>query len=252
LEAVLAMHERRTSEACALFDRLRSLANRLEILEPCVIPWSGDAITAYLYGGRIEEAVAIIESLELMAERLPCQFPRIVATGARAALTQAAGDLEATTRMLEDAAGRAAGIGMPVLEARIRARLGGLLRRSGQDRTARPQLRRAIELSEASGAEGLLAKVSEEMKLAGGRQRARVENPDELTPAELRVRHIAEQGLKTKQIASELFVTQNTIETHLQRIYRKLGINSQRELIALARHAEPRSHPNGGERAAGG
>jgi DNA-binding NarL/FixJ family response regulator len=193
--------------------------------------------------------MAIIESLELMAERLPCQFPRIVATGARAALV---GDLATTTQLLEDAAGRAAGVGMPVLEARIRARLGALLRRSGQDRTARPQLRRAVELAEASGAEGLLAKASEELKLAHGRQVHRVENPDELTPAELRVRHVAEQGFKSQQIARELFVTQNTIETHLQRIYRKLGINSQRELIALARRAEPRSHPNGGERAIGG
>ena len=247
VEAVLAMHARQTAEACALFDRLRSLANRLEILEPCVVPWAGDAITAYLYGGRIDEALAIIRSLESMADRLPCQFPRIVATGARAALTQAAGDVETTTRSLEEAATLAAGIGMPILEARIRARLGGLLRRSGEDRAARPHLRRAVELADGSGAEGLLAKATEELKLAGGRQHHRVENPDELTPAELRVRRIAEQGFKSQHIARQLFVTQNTIETHLQRIYRKLGINSQRELIALARPSAPGPYPNGGE-----
>ena len=64
-------------------------------------------------------------------------------------------------------------------------------------------------------------------------------DPDELTPAEARVRRLAERGLNVRQIAGQLFNTENTIETHLQHIYRKLGINSQRELIALARQPEP-------------
>src|SRR4029077_4279789 len=72
LEAVLAMHARRTAEACALFDRLRALANQLQILEPCIVPWSGDAITAYLYGGRIDDALAVLGLLGAMGGALPC------------------------------------------------------------------------------------------------------------------------------------------------------------------------------------
>jgi len=53
------------------------------------------------------------------------------------------------------------------------------------------------------------------------------------------VRRLAEQGVKPRQIADQLFVSLNTIETHLQHVYRKLEINSQRELIALAHHPEP-------------
>jgi len=233
--AVLAMHARRTADACALFDRLRALANRLQILEPCIVPWAGDAITAYLYGGRIQDALTIVASLESMAERLPCRFPRIVALGARAAMTQVEGDLEATKRLLEEAIVLATESGMPILEARIRHRLGALLRRSGHDRDARPLLRRALELAEECGADGLAIKAGEELKLAHGRQQHRVVDPDALTAAEVRVRSLAEQGVKSGQIADQLFVTANTIETHLQHIYRKLGINSQRELIALAR-----------------
>src|SRR5438128_485860 len=159
LEAVLAMHARRTADACALFDGLRTLANQLQILEPCIVPWSGDAITAYLYGGRIDDALAIIASLESMAERLPCRFPRIVAMGARAALTQADGEQK---ELLHEAVALASDSGMPVLEARLRHRLGALLRRSGQDRAARPFLRRAVELAEACGAEGLAKRAGEE------------------------------------------------------------------------------------------
>jgi tetratricopeptide (TPR) repeat protein len=239
IEAVLAMHERRTPDACALFDRLRVLADQLQILEPCIVPWAGDAITAYLYGGRMEDAMAVLTSLESMAERLPCRFPRIVAVGSRAALKQIEGDLDAVRLLLEQAIELASASGMPLLEARIHHRLGALLRRSGQDRAARPLLRRAIELAESCGADGIVRKAGEELKLAHGRQHRQHVDPDALTAAELRVRHLAERGVKSRQIADQLFVSVNTIETHLQHIYRKLGINSQRELLALARHPEP-------------
>ncbi|TMC66775.1 MAG: hypothetical protein E6J16_00870 [Chloroflexota bacterium] len=238
MEAVLAMHARRTADACALFDRLRALANQLKILEPCIVPWSGDAITAYLYGGRIEDALAVLASLESIAEHLPCRFPRVVAIGARAAFKQAEGDLATTQRLLEDAVVLASESGMPLLEARITHRLGVSLRKWGQDRAARPLLKRALELAEACGAEGLANKAEEELKLAHGRQHRRVTDPDALTPAELRVSNLAELGVRPQLIAGQLFLTLNTIETHLQHIYRKLGINSQRELIALARRRE--------------
>jgi len=248
MEARLAMHDRRTADACTLFDRLRALANQLQILEPCVVPWSGDAINAYLYGGRIDEAQAIIAYLDSMAEHLPCGFPRIVALGARAALTQVEVDQR---RLLDEAIALATESGMPILEARLRYRLGALLRRSGQDRAARPLLKRAIELAEECGAEGLAKKAGEELKLAHGRLQHRVVDPDALTPAELRVCNLAERGVRPQRIAEQLILTLNTIETHLQHIYRKLGINSQRELIALARRPEPSPPPNGGGRPRG-
>jgi len=238
MEAVLAMHDRRAADACALFDRLRALANRLQILEPCIVPWSGDAITAYGHGGRIEDAQAVLNSLESMAEQLPCRFPRIVVLGSRAGFKQAEGDIVGSTRLLDEAITLATESGMPLLEARIRTRLGIQLRRSGHDRAARPLLKRGLELAEACGAENLATKAGEELKLAHGRRHHRETDPDALTPAELRVRKLAEQGVKAKQIAEQFFLAPNTIETHLQHIYRKLGINSQRELMALARRPE--------------
>jgi DNA-binding CsgD family transcriptional regulator len=241
--AVLAMHERRTGDACALFDRLRTLAGQLQILEPCIVPWSGDAITAYLYGGRVDDARAVLESLESMAERLPCRFPRVVALGSRAALIQ--DDAAASRRLLDDAIALAAESGMPLLESRLRYRLGAQLRRSGQDRAARPLLRRAQELAEGCGAEGWATKAGDELRLAHGRQRGRRVDPDALTEAELRVRGLAERGLRPAKIAAQLFVSPNTIETHLQHIFRKMGINSQRQLMAAAR-APGDPSPNGG------
>ena len=136
---------------------------------------------------------------------------------------------------------------MPLLEARLRYRLGAQLRRSGQDVAARPLLRRALELADGCGAEGWAKKAGDELKLAHGRQRGRRVDVDALTDAELRVRALAERGVKPAKIADQLMVSVNTIETHLQHIFRKLGINSQRELMALARDRDDPS-PNGGDR----
>jgi DNA-binding CsgD family transcriptional regulator len=248
MEAVLAMHARRTADACALFDRLRRLASELQIMEPCIVPWAGDAITAYLYGGRVEDALAVLESLESMAQRLPCRFPRVVALGSRAALTQ--NDPVATRRLLDEAIVLATESGMPLLESRLRYRLGALLRKSGQDRAARPLFRRALELAEECGAEGWAKKAGDELKVAHGRQRRRRVDPDALTEAEQRVRALAERGVKPAKIADQLFLSLNTIESHLQHIFRKLGINSQRELMALARPPDELP-PNGAARPRG-
>lgn len=237
MEAVLAMHARDTARACALFDRLRALAARLEILEPCIVPWAGDAITAYAYGGRVAEAFDIVGWLEQMAERLPCRFPRIVVLGARAAFMQ--NDTAGAADLLRQAIDLSKGTGMALLEARMQHRLGTLLRKAGKDQEARPYLREAQLVAATRGAEGLAAKAGAELKAAGGRQHQPSVDPDALTPAEDRVCALAERGLKSRQIAGQLFVSINTVETHLQRIYRKRQVRSQTELMAKARHREP-------------
>jgi DNA-binding CsgD family transcriptional regulator len=54
-----------------------------------------------------------------------------------------------------------------------------------------------------------------------------------LTPAEQRVLRLLTEGLTTKAIATELFVSVSTIDRHLTHIYSKLGVRNRAEAIAL-------------------
>jgi DNA-binding NarL/FixJ family response regulator len=54
-----------------------------------------------------------------------------------------------------------------------------------------------------------------------------------LTPQELQVATLAAAGLSNKEAAARLFLSVKTIEAHLHRIYRKLGVRSRAELAPL-------------------
>ena len=60
-------------------------------------------------------------------------------------------------------------------------------------------------------------------------------NVDELSEAELRVVRYLPTNLRTPEIASELFVSTNTVRTHLRHIYAKLGAHGRAEAVDRAR-----------------
>lgn len=51
-----------------------------------------------------------------------------------------------------------------------------------------------------------------------------------LTPAELRVAALAARGYVNREIAEQLFITPSTVEQHLTRVFRKLGITGRDSL----------------------
>jgi LuxR family transcriptional regulator, maltose regulon positive regulatory protein len=58
---------------------------------------------------------------------------------------------------------------------------------------------------------------------------------DELSEAELRVVRYLPSNLRAPEIAAELFVSTNTIRTHLRHIYAKLGAHGRAEAVDRAR-----------------
>lgn len=117
------------------------------------------------------------------------------------------------------------------LFARGRAVLGALLLlgrallRAGQRTQASDALADARSRFAAMGAALWEARAIEDLERAApGRSEGA------LTPAERRIAALVAQGLKNREIGQTLYMSVGTVEAHLTRTYRKLGIRSRSEL----------------------
>lgn len=63
---------------------------------------------------------------------------------------------------------------------------------------------------------------------------SRKENGFGLTPRELEVLALLPKGMMSVQIATELFISEATVKTHLSSIYRKLSVANRSQAVALA------------------
>jgi LuxR family maltose regulon positive regulatory protein len=64
-------------------------------------------------------------------------------------------------------------------------------------------------------------------------ERTRLAEP--LTPAERRVLELLPTHLTDAQMAEQLFVSRNTVKTHVKSLYRKLEVSSRADAVARAR-----------------
>ena len=97
----------------------------------------------------------------------------------------------------------------------------------------------ALDAFEQLGAQPWAERARRELAASGARLRRR--NPstvDALTPQELQVALAAATGKTNREVGAALFISPKTVEVHLARVYRKLGIHTRAELIR--QHAE---HP---------
>lgn len=69
---------------------------------------------------------------------------------------------------------------------------------------------------------------------AGGEEAASDEELDRLTRREQEVMRLIAQGYAYKEVASELFISIKTVETHVSSVLRKLQLSSRHELTAWA------------------
>ena len=131
-------------------------------------------------------------------------------------------------------------LGMRFEVARTQLYLGARLRRDGLRRDAREHLRAALDVFDDLGAAPWAEQVRTELRASGETVRRRDAARDELTPQELQVALLACEGKTNRDIGLALFLSPKTIEAHLGRVYRKLGIHSRVELVRhFAAVAEP-------------
>jgi DNA-binding NarL/FixJ family response regulator len=123
---------------------------------------------------------------------------------------------------------------------------GEWLRREQRRVDARTQLRTAHDQFTSIGMEAFAKRARRELIATGEKVRKRSsETRDQLTPQEEQIARLARDGLSNPQIGAQLFLSARTIESHLRKIFTKLGIASRYELkTALAQRGRTASRPS--------
>jgi DNA-binding CsgD family transcriptional regulator len=91
-------------------------------------------------------------------------------------------------------------------------------------------LRSSLDRFGALGAAPYQARAERKLDACGLWPRARTGGPVALTPAEVAVARLVADGRTNREVARELVVSVKTVETHLGRVFAKLGVRSRTEL----------------------
>ena len=188
--------------------------------------------------GRRDEAARWVERADEVRERESLEeYPTgTYGLAAKAQLLAAAGDVAGALEASERAhvLGARSGVRPYLLYAlTVMASIVATARGAAE---ARELLREARAVAAACSDPGALAPALDD---AERRVRGRTEpgpaDRDDLSERELAVLRLLPTQLTFAEIGSELYVSKNTVRTHAQSIYRKLGVDSRADAVAAAR-----------------
>lgn len=207
-------------------DGLRELRTKIGIGEPGIFPFDADEIEALVGVGRLDEAQELAAELAVRGQQL--DRPRLLATGHRCTglVLASGGQLDEAVDSLDRALAEHDRLAVPVERARTLLTLGAVQRRARRKRVAREALDEALALFSRLGSAVWVQRTRAEIARIGGR----TSSGSALTAGEQRVAALVAQGRTNKEVAAELFITVNTVETTLRRVYAKLGVRSRGEL----------------------
>jgi DNA-binding CsgD family transcriptional regulator len=140
-------------------------------------------------------------------------------------------DSEAAERLYRQAIQRLERTRVRVELARAHLLYGEWLRRERRRVDARLQLRHAHHSFTEFGMEAFAERARVELEATGEQARKRtVETRDELTPQEAQISRLASEGATNQEIAARLFISPSTVDYHLRKAFRKLGVKSRHQL----------------------
>jgi DNA-binding CsgD family transcriptional regulator len=192
-------------------------------------PALSDLIEATALAGEIEQARRFLSLLHRRVDQDPLPFTALVLSRAEAVLASA-GDVSTS---FSTAVSRARRYGNAFEEGRTHLAYGRRLSTLSRDEAV-VQLQRAHECFQLVAAEPWAERAADELE-AIGRSRPPHSAPltEVLTPHEQEVVELAITGATTREMASELFMSPKTVESHLTSCYRKLGVRSKTQLAHI-------------------
>ena len=199
------------------------------------MPFAGDLAEALARAGAAERAEQVLAWLQDRADATGLVYPRAAVARARGILARDPAEAEAWFARARSAHQMKP---MPFEQARTLLCEGEALRRARRPAAARRPLRHALTIFSGLGARPWAARAMIELDATGARASARNDTTacpslDSLSSQELQVARAVGQGLNNVEAAAALFVSRKTVEAHLTRVYRKLGIRSRSQLARL-------------------
>ncbi|HWL41902.1 MAG TPA: AAA family ATPase [Ilumatobacter sp.] len=226
----------RVDRAVELLSATRSVAHEWGYDDTRGLNYHANLVEALVAAGRATEAEPVAAEAERIAARNGWPFSVLEAERCRAHVLVASGDPSSAMRLLDASEPGWAAIRRPFEVARAYLLLAEARRLARHPARARAALDRAAAMFAELGAQPWLDRVATERELLGRHGNAPVE-PAALTAAEAAVVALVRAGRSTPKVAGELSMSPRSVESHLTRIYRKLGVRNRRELLALGESA---------------
>jgi class 3 adenylate cyclase/DNA-binding CsgD family transcriptional regulator len=234
VEALLAWRQHKRPGS---LDALRRASDRMVAME--ALPWATfvllDLAEVATEADRADVAEEAATRLEEVAGRIDCGHYRGLARLGAAWAGLASETPERAAQAAGEAVDLLAATGWRALQGRALDVLGRALRPVDRPR-AREALERAAATFDACGGVWRRDRALETLRRLGeaGRRSAAVLGSPSLTPREREVAELAARGQTAPEIARALFIGERTVESHLARIYAKLGVASKHDLLQRA------------------
>ncbi len=186
-----------------------------------------ELIEAAVRSGNVELAAAALGRLSQTTAASGTDWALGIEARSRALLT----DGEPAESLYREAIERLGRTRVRVELARAHLLYGEWLRRERRRLDAREQLRITHTLFTEFGMEAFAERARVELEATGEHARKRtVETRDDLTPHEAQVSRLAAGGATNHEIAAQLFISPSTVDYHLRKAFRKLGVKSRHQL----------------------
>jgi DNA-binding CsgD family transcriptional regulator len=213
--------------AVSYLDRLAEATAAFGLGEPGVVKFLPDEIEALAALGEVNRAWSFTRQLEARGRLLGRPWALATAARCRAHLAAGDGDLQQARAACEQALTQHEQLSMPFELGRTLLVKGMVERRGKRKSAARAALGQALSIFEQLGAPLWADKARRELSKTATRSLG-----TGLTETERRIAVLVAQGQSNRQVASAMFVTENTVQTHVRHIFLKLGVRSRTELAA--------------------
>jgi DNA-binding CsgD family transcriptional regulator len=224
------------SAAASHFLRAVAISREIGIGEPAIMRLHPDAVTALVAVGNIDAAQRLTDELDASTARNHLPWSTVMASRCHGILHAAAGNTAGAIDAFERALADHERLPMPFEEARTRLLFGTVLRRSGRRSDARRELDAARTVFISLGTPVQAEQARSELAVIGGKPGS----DGDLTAMERRIVALVGTGQTSREVASTLFMSVRTVESHLGHIYRKLGLRSRTELaLWVSMHGTP-------------